>query len=494
MKNKIRIFIIVIIIFSNIVFLLSCNDNINEINLCNFTDDITVNNYNENNDIKSFIIDDNTHLYVVDESNIDNLSYVKNVYMDDFLYYDRQMSFNEFINANPDYYWEMSKNFYNEYIDEFTKTTGINIVIKEYPDFFSIKERYNQILAGTSPDIIRIEKHQIPFYAHYSMIIPLDNLFQNSKSIINNENISQHYFNDSLYGFSISMKPFYLFIYSKEIIHNFGLNDPLDLWINDNWTWDTWLELILTINKEMQSYSFEPLGKSVYIENAFFISNDAKIIEFSDNGYFNYAVDERYINAMNFINDIYENYNIQNIKNVHARYIPANPEELIRNKTNFMTYDYIYQIFNKNLYNRPLYIADNEISFICTPRGPNSIKNLPSQNYGSVQCYSISSSCNDPDSTAIYIDWLLNDDGNYNDRKNHYINNLYGGSEELFEYGKIWSNNVNSLYGFVFMDSNSFFTEFYQTFDSINSSQLTENSTIQIMQNLIDSYLNIFMD
>lgn len=490
-KNKIMqnyVKFIFILIFT-LILIISCNDQSNLSSSSNF-------NLNNETEKKNSI--NNNELYIDNNYQNYDVSYNKLITLYDILYF--MQSYDDLLINAPEILYEFERRLLPKYWNEFTINTGIEIINLGNKLDLTFKEYCFRIYSGNMSDVFVIDNNLLPFYIRNNLIIPIDILIEPHKKNLGNLSYLNYYYqNYNLYALSISMKPDTLFIYNKNIIYNLGLNDPLNLWLNNNWTWDTWLELIITINNEINTYGFEVLSKSEFIELAFILGNGAKIIDFDENGYMYYAINEHYLNALHFINLVEEKYSIFNIKNATASMVAnINQVKLINDGLNFMIYDKPninkYIVNDDNHIEKIKFTINDDVNFVCVPRGPNLNVNISSRDYGNEACYVISSSCKDPESAVIFLCWLLMDIENYNERMNYFIENMYGGSSELFAYGQEWSRNSFSFIPFNKYDRVNFMFnyEFLQEFNLINESQLLNDQIVNKMQGIINLYINNF--
>lgn len=102
------------------------------------------------------------------------------------------------------------------------------------------------VSTGNSPDIVRFDWITYPNLMAKNMYTPLDDwididsdLWVDMKEVINN-----YSFGGKHYYYPHSVEPNFVIIYNQANIESAGLADPVELYKNNNWTWDTFKELI----------------------------------------------------------------------------------------------------------------------------------------------------------------------------------------------------------------------------------------------------------
>lgn len=107
-------------------------------------------------------------------------------------------------------------------------------------------DKLGQLVAtGNSPDIVRYDWMAYPYAISKNMYTPLDDwldmdsdLWSNEKDVIEAFNyVGKHYYYPS------DVNPYFVMLYNKATIDEAGLDDPLELYKSNNWTWDTFKEL-----------------------------------------------------------------------------------------------------------------------------------------------------------------------------------------------------------------------------------------------------------
>jgi len=401
------------------------------------------------------------------------------------------LTIDQFKVQHPYSYYRNPKRVLPDFIEELFDETKI---IKQTYDFSyaEINNNFAQILAGKSLDIIGIESSMIMYYINNDIILPLNALY--SKTFINGDmynNISKLYFGYTLYGLNIHIIPDYMFFYNKHLVDQLGLYDPLELWKNCNWTWDEWLNINITMQTEINTYQFETLGKANFTEYAFIASNGVDLFEINEKGYCVISIDDKYLVAQKFINEVNDVYKIKNIYN-DKLYNFEDRAKKLREGLNFNYYEQpssTFQFYHKDKKNwLDSFVADDIIGIVCAPRGPDLDISILSRDYGSNYYWAIPTYCTNPEAVMEYIHWVFTDYENYEERRKYYTDFNYNSDDELFAYGIEWienSVNFNPLHAVTYPVE--------IMFHDMRIMELDNTNNVYNLQELIDEYINIFI-
>jgi len=241
--------------------------------------------------------------------------------------------------------------------------------------------------------------------------------------------------------------------------------------------------------EEMQIYIDNKDIELLYLDPAFLIalitSNGVEYVQINENGHLIFALDERYIEAVNLYNDLIHKY-----KFIEPNYSYINNiENEIRDMLNgnvFMTYSGTYLFtFRDTEKTYGVNGWPNNIGQICFPIGPGLKNGVTSRDWGRNLYYGIPISCKNPDVAVLYIQWLFSNQNFMNDRKLLLTNKLYGGSDTLFSISKEWEINAvnNSYYNW-----GQQIRELIEENDPVTLIKHKNND----FQKLLDDYLNVF--
>lgn len=124
-------------------------------------------------------------------------------------------------------------------INSFRNMYGINVEVEmaSYDDFRT--ELAGRIAAGNSPDVIRLLK---PSAAEMKMLQPLDVTgFNFNDKAWDKQTMSDYSLGGKTYATNLRNTVYFdahVIFYNKQILADYGLDDPYELWKANNWTWD----------------------------------------------------------------------------------------------------------------------------------------------------------------------------------------------------------------------------------------------------------------
>jgi len=404
-----------------------------------------------------------------------------------------------------------SKNLWNEFtniskimINEIINDDEIQPWLIKQKKHLNINERRMQILSGIAPDVIYVPRWEINFYARNKLLEPLSsyiNLFDNY--------IEPIYVDNIVYSYMELIHSYYTFMYDKNIINQFGLIDPIELYKLNMWNWETFLSLLLSVKNDTGMLNYDPLWGAIEFEQAILNGNGVESLIINYEGKIEYAIDEKFINALNFINDLYTKYEV-----LYGFYVNENIDlfppdiNVLYNYTGMERKDYndlLNGFINKDifmieipsidgmiqLYNDRIYNAGIDRAFICVPEGPDAKDSRTGNGWKDTYdknqlCYAISSSCVYPEAAATYIGWVLSDKDDWEHRNKLLIDKYYNGSFELYQIGIEWSQNNDNI-----NISNGFGPQLVP-FLNDNLPYLDNDIVKKQAQDILDMYFNIF--
>ena len=142
-------------------------------------------------------------------------------------------------------YYDLTEN-QPELVEILAQRFGGTIDTEIAPTGSAYFDKLGQLVAtGNSPDIVRYDWLAYPDGISKNMYTPLDDwldmdseLWSNEKEVIEAFNYAgKHYYYPS------DVNPNFVILYNQAIIDEAGLDSPLELYKNNNWTWDTFKEL-----------------------------------------------------------------------------------------------------------------------------------------------------------------------------------------------------------------------------------------------------------
>ena len=485
-------------IYPFIIILSCCNSITHESN-------ININQTNDNTDFIEIDIHESTHnVYTIDSNSQDqisdnniediNIHNDKNgIYLLNYKYdvnYDKLVRYLIYIKEMGKYWidFEMLSG-YNVY--EFTGTFMNN------PDFSSFKINYVNIVAGRVPDIFWLRKSDVPFYARAQLIYPITNQMVNSRSAEYNY-VKHIWVDNDIYAAYIPLVPGYMMLYNKSIINDLGLYDPLDIWIEGNWTWDTWLDMLLTVRTEMDEDKFMLFGGD-HTQSMFLSSNGVDYAIVNENGRYVFSLDKKYVNAIKFYQSLQTAHAItiyNNMYNYHG-YVDMIMDGVFITSYNSNEFSIkmgkkIYE--DNKLTDKVEIFAEastrntDKIGLICAPRGPDLENNISSRDL--IDTYEMAKvvpiSCRNPEAAAMYIDWIMADHDNYAKMVNFSIQHYYTDAE-FVQYGSEWAANT------AYVLPTCFGTNLLEFIEDCTLDELLLPNNVRTCQALIDQYVNVFL-
>lgn len=105
--------------------------------------------------------------------------------------------------------------------------------------------------------------------------------------------------------------------YNKNLIDQNGLEDPYELYMDNEWTWDTWLNQMITITQDLDNdgttdqWGFR--GSWINLVNQLLMSNNASIaaLEADESGYIKEQLTSTATTeTLNFLYDMYQTYKV----------------------------------------------------------------------------------------------------------------------------------------------------------------------------------------
>jgi len=173
------------------------------------------------------------------------------------------------------------------------------------------EEKYDDlaavILAGREPDFISINDMDLfPECAIKDMIIPIDDYFDLESPLWEDtkETADKFIFQGKRYVSIVRNEPSYVMVYNKNTIQENGLDDPVELFDNGEWNWDTFADMCIEFtNPAKDKYA---LG-GWYYEHALMQSSGMPLIELKDGEIYNNIYSETYAEVNDFMYNLQKN-------------------------------------------------------------------------------------------------------------------------------------------------------------------------------------------
>jgi len=129
---------------------------------------------------------------------------------------------------------------------------------------------------------------------------------------------------------------------------------------------------------------------------------------------------------------------------------------------------------------------DDDVGFVCFPRGPDLDAAKSSRDNGALNVYAIPSCSMNPEGALEYMLWMLSDEADHEARKAYVTDIFYGGSERLYGFGLEWEANSVRIDPVIWGD---------QVRDAVSGSApgALADSMGGEVQGLLDMYVNAFL-
>jgi len=294
------------------------------------------------------------------------------------------------------------------------------------------------------------------------------------------------------------------FWYDENIVNLLGMQSPISLYKSNNWNWETFISLLLHIQNN-SSISYNALFGTIWHEITLMAGNGVEFVNLSEEGKYIYALNNKYYETVDFINDLRYKYKVligldinELIYNTiynddiffFTNYWYNTSIEGIQNFINEHAFMICENLAYKLIFNLQLYESNINLSYICAPSGP-SVYEMNGKYYknptGQQMCYVITSSCQYPEAAAAYIGWVLSDEQGYENRKKYITDIFYNGSDELYQLGVEWAKDS----GYIDL-MGSFGPEFSRIIRK-NIHNLLDDKIKKECQVIIDTYVNAFL-
>lgn len=103
------------------------------------------------------------------------------------------------------------------------------------------------IASGDSPDIVRYEWLSFPYGMSKNMYEPLDEYIDHTSPLWSDmgSSIEEFSYKGKHYYYPYKIMTNYALNYNRAALEKYSLPDPYDLYLENNWTWDTFRELLI---------------------------------------------------------------------------------------------------------------------------------------------------------------------------------------------------------------------------------------------------------
>lgn len=202
--------------------------------------------------------------------------------------------------------------------------------IKEVEEKYNVKFTYNQEVGGNEfyelltasllagdplGDIIPVQTPRYPALAYRNLLYPvseLDHIFDWSDPRWSQEMHEAGRINGKFYGVHPGSPRFgYMMFFNKEIFNRMNLPDPYELQRNNEWTWDTMLEIAQQAHMENQDGMVEIWGMTGVLDlYGWVYSNGGKVISMEGGRPVFGLTDSKAVAAMQFAQDLIHKHKV----------------------------------------------------------------------------------------------------------------------------------------------------------------------------------------
>ncbi|MCL2740749.1 MAG: hypothetical protein FWE70_01380 [Oscillospiraceae bacterium] len=342
---------------------------------------------------------------------------------------------------NKKYDFQHHRGWVKEYRTEFEDATGATVTQRPVPEGEGMATRYlAEIAAGVGPDVIIFWADSKPNYLLKNIVIGLNDYIDfDSPDYADDRYISRqitdyYRWKGQIYGVN---KPFptCLMWYNKEMVDQLGMSDPLDLWKQGRWTWDAWVELAMAMTQDLTGDgNMDTFGYAGWMYGTWQIpSNGVDFVTFDADGMPTFAMDHKWVTAKEFTDDMSQKYGI----------VPwdwwTDPFGRFYEGVIGMTYWLTNQLVEAKQT-----MGMDAVGFVCAPRGPDLPANMTSRDQPEALAFGVTGCSKNPELAALFLEWMMRDQNDTNDKKARFINEIYG-SEEMYQYAQEWNGNAPIL-------------------------------------------------
>lgn len=155
------------------------------------------------------------------------------------------------------------------------------------------------VASDLSPDIVRYEWMSFPHGISRNMYTPLDSYIDlDSELWVDMKDIAEQFaYNGKHYYYPYTLSSNFALNYNRVVLKEYGLQDPMDLYNDGNWTWDTFEELL----KSWCDISPDHTGYTGVGGMSFVSTTGVKLIEVKGNEIINNVKNENVHRCMEFL-------------------------------------------------------------------------------------------------------------------------------------------------------------------------------------------------
>lgn len=153
-------------------------------------------------------------------------------------------------------WWDMSEDEIEAW-EQFEELTGASLdwVIVAWDEYQ--EKLISGVSAGTGPDIAYFGPEAMPTYVKKNIILPVSDYVDLERPAFTtyspqiNKILDFFTLDGKIYALTDLGSKSHKLYYRKDLLENAGLEDPYDLFVNGEWTWDKWFELMEDVTMDL---------------------------------------------------------------------------------------------------------------------------------------------------------------------------------------------------------------------------------------------------
>ena len=159
------------------------------------------------------------------------------------------------------------------------------------------------VAADSSPDITRYEWASFPHGISRNMYTPIDSYIDLDSDLwVGMKDIAEQFsYNGKHYYVPYMLSSNFAINYNRLVLEEYGLNDPMELYRNGEWTWDTFHDLL----RKWCDISPDHIGYTGVGAMSFIATTGTKIIDVRDTEIINNLKSEKITRCMEFLEELY---------------------------------------------------------------------------------------------------------------------------------------------------------------------------------------------
>ena len=257
------------------------------------------------------------------------------------------------------------------------------------------------ITSGLSPDLVRYDWAAYPDSISKGIYTPLDEWLNIDSPLWSDvrDAIESYEFKGKHYYFPERVMPNFVMLYNTASIEKANLEDPMDLYFRNEWTWDKFEDMLYTWDSISDDYI--PYTGGSWSSMMFINTTGSKIIDITDNDIINNLKTENVMRTMNWLEKL-NREGLTGTGYVHPQDAFADGNLLFLS----MGCDWGFESAQKCLFAKKL---EGEIRFVPFPRDPQADKYyIPADTFG----YMVPSGAQNVQGA---VQWILSGRINYTD-------------------------------------------------------------------------------